>query len=350
MKTIFILFTMLLGMNLLIAQPVVTSDILLNIGDERKVYYVETEFNPGDAGENITWDFSDLTPMYDVLWVAEDPADTGLDEYFPTADLAFMIPGDDSQESYTDGWIFYNTGEGDEISLLGAILFNITGSNVDTNYFMLNEDPDLLFEFPMTYPDQFMDSVHGTNLVVFQNQQFEVDRSGNTTTEVDGYGTLITPEGTFNNVIRVKRTEDLVDLFATIPTFHEIVRYDWYSPDYDYLLYHTENIIIRDAVGNEQSTSAQTYYAEPNPITGIYGKEVETFSVHPNPCDEVIFLPADKVKNSTKVELFNMHGRNVYSDWKQSEKIDVSLFQPGVYVVVITGMNGEYYCSQVIVI
>lgn len=349
MKTISILITFLISINLVICQPVVNSDILLTIGDERDVSYVETAFNPGEAGENITWDFSSLTESYSVTWFAISPEETGLGNLFPTADIAFNIPGDEGSENYTEGWTFYDTGSGDEISLLGSVILNVIGTNVDSNFFFLNDDPDLLFEFPMTYPDQFSDDISGTAVVFFQGQQFELERSGSTTTEVDGYGTLITPEGTYTNVLRVKRTEELTDMFLGIPTNHEIVRYDWFSPIYDYLLYHTEEIIIRDAGGAEQSRTTQTYYAEPQLITAVPENKVESFNVYPNPSSKFIRLPQELLGLSAKVEIYSMHGKSVFAKESFSDKIDVSHFSPGVYFVSVTENNGKRYRSQFVV-
>ncbi|HEY9113782.1 MAG TPA: T9SS type A sorting domain-containing protein [Bacteroidales bacterium] len=343
MKTIITLIVLIFSINLAISQPVVNSDILLNIGDERRVSYVETAFNPGDAGENVTWDFSNLQQSYEVDWFAIDPVNTGFFNMFPTSDIAFYIPGDEN-----NGWTFYNTGNGEEISLLGAVLLNGSGNDVDTTYFGL-DDPDLLFEFPMTYPDQFSDDIEGISVVFYQGQMFELERSGTTTTEVDGYGTLTTPEGTFYDVIRVKRTEDIVDIYLMFVTYQEIVRYDWFSPDYDYLLYHTEEIVIKDASGNEQNRTTQTWYAEPRLITGLSEKKIGNFTVYPNPCKDVLNLPIELVSKSQKIEIINMQGSTIYSNNQKADKIDVSPFKAGVYIVLITGNDGKQYRSQFVI-
>lgn len=349
MKIIITFFTLFLGINLVIAQPVVNSDILLTIGDERPVSYVETVFNPGDAGENITWDFSSLQESYEATWYAVDPENTGLSNLFPDSDIAFNIPATERIADENNGWTFYNTGDGEEISLLGSVFLLANEEGFDTTYFGL-DDPDLLFEFPMTYADQFSDDISGISVVFFQGQIFELERSGTTTTEVDGYGTLITPEGTFDNVIRVKRTENFSDVYLTFVTNQEIERYDWFSPDYDYLLFHTEEIVIKDASGNEQNRTTQTWYAEPNLITRLNENKVDKFTMYPNPCKDVIYLPVDVTYNSSNIEIYSSQGRKVYSNQHKASKIDVSFLQPGIYFVLISNQQGKLVRSQFIIL
>lgn len=333
---------------MMLAQPVVNADILLNIGDERPVHYVDTDFNPGDAGINVTWDFSGLQQSYEVTWYAVTPESTGFYEMYPASDIAFHIPGTNRLADENNGWTFYDTGDGEEISLLGSVILIPGGDGFDTTYFIL-EDPDLLFQFPMTYPDQFSDDISGISVVYFEGQQFELDRSGTTTTEVDGYGTLITPEGTFNNVIRVKRTEDFTDVYLTFVTQQEIVRYDWFSPDYDYLLYHTEEIIIKDGMGNEQNRTTQTWYAEPHLITGLSEKQAAQLNVYPNPCHDQITLPAELISNSNEISIHDAQGRMVFSKHQKTNTIDVSPLMPGIYFITVSDQDEKFYRSRFIV-
>ena len=60
MKKLLLITFLLTPFIALIAQPTITSSINGGIGDEFNYIDVQTEgLNPGPAGENVTWDFSD---------------------------------------------------------------------------------------------------------------------------------------------------------------------------------------------------------------------------------------------------------------------------------------------------
>ncbi|MDV7396316.1 hypothetical protein RZS08_33285, partial [Arthrospira platensis SPKY1] len=122
-----------------------------------------------------------------------------------------------------DGYSFYYS-DGNSLEFLGSALVLNPGSAPDTNYLTLTVDGDLLFEFPLHYGDQMSDDIEGTNTVFAGGSPFVTQRTGTTTTEVDGYGTLITPLGTFNNVLRVKRTESISDSFMGFATTQDVER------------------------------------------------------------------------------------------------------------------------------
>ena len=78
MKQIYILFSFLFAFSFLSAQPVVTADILLSLGDEVEVHFSQVDFDPGESGENITWDFSNTSFGTTITWSAVDPEVTAM--------------------------------------------------------------------------------------------------------------------------------------------------------------------------------------------------------------------------------------------------------------------------------
>ncbi|MEO0876163.1 MAG: T9SS type A sorting domain-containing protein, partial [Bacteroidota bacterium] len=223
--------------------------------------------------------------------------------------------------------------------------------NVDTSYFTLNLDADHLYTFPLQFGDNSEDDVEGVNTVNIQGNSLVTFRMGTTTTEVDGYGTLHTPAGTFENVLRVKRTEDLADDLSGIATTQEVVRYDWVSPNYRYLLFHTEEIIIRDFLGNEQSRSTVTYYSTPAVINsaGEVGISIQNFRLYPNPTPSYLQLelPAESFGQMASICIYNAQGQCIYQQLQTSlnKQLNVSQLTAGYYWIEIRQGVNRYQAS-----
>ena len=222
--------------------------------------YKNDYVDPGPAGMDVTWDFSNELGNYvSFTWVALDPAGSPFEDDFPGANVYFKVPQEVSNGEIVDSYIYYENRD-DAVSLLGSVLITSINGSLDTQYLNLTEDPDRLFEYPIAYEDQFSDDVMGESIVKFGGNTFNLERTGITTTEADGFGTLITPLGTFQNVLRVKRTEDLEDSFPGIPypTLQTWERYDWMSADRKYILFHTERVEISGG-----PMQGSTYYTIP---------------------------------------------------------------------------------------
>ena len=317
------------------AQPTVTADILFSPGDQATINYVETTFSPGPAGADVEWDFSSLNSNNSIDWMAVTPENTAFQDSFPNATIAFFIPGNETPQLSQTTYAFYQQ-DGNTFSYLGNTLSGEISGTVDTSYFTLGLDADDIYTFPLQFGDSSSDDVAGTNTINLQGSSLVSQRSGGTTTEVDGYGTLLTPAGTFENVLRVKRTEDLTDNLSGINTTQEIVRYDWLSPNHRYLLFHTEEIIIRDFLGNEQSRSTVTYYSTPEVINST--KQAVTpqyFQVYPNPTTDQLQLqlPAETWGQRARIRIYNAQGQILYQDIQPtvSNQLSVGELPAGQY-------------------
>ncbi|MEL6973097.1 MAG: hypothetical protein AAFO02_23235, partial [Bacteroidota bacterium] len=297
------------------AQPVVNTNILFSPGDQATVNYVETVFSPGAAGADVEWDFSGLSSSYSIEWMAVTPEITAFQDSFPAATIAFFIPANDAPQILEDTYAFYRQ-DGNDFSYLGSTLSGDINGNIDTSFFTLNMDADHLYSFPLQFGDSSSDDIAGVNTINLQGNALVTFRTGTTTTEVDGYGTLHTPAGTFENVLRVKRTEDLSDDFSGIATTQEIVRYDWISPNHRYLLFHTEEIIIRDFLGNEQSRSTNTYYSTPEIINNVEqaNTTLQSFRVYPNPASNLLQLdvPSALLTQVASLWIYNSQGQRIH--------------------------------------
>ena len=331
------------------AQPTINSDILFQIGDQATVYYSSTDFNPGPSGADVEWDFSTLSSSYQLQWHATAPATTGFQDSFPNATIAFTIPADASAGVIEDTYAFYEE-EGTNFRYLGSTLSTDFSGETQISYFTLNEDADDLYSFLLSFGQSSSDAVAGTNTINADDNTFVTQRTGTTTTEVDAYGTLHTPMGTFENTLRVKRTEDLSDDFSGISTTQEIVRYDWLSPNHKYILFHMEEIIIRDFLGNEQSRSTQTYYSEPAIINSIDDERLtapQELHVYPNPTADWLYfdLPLTDLASELTLYIISADGRTMLQAPITAEKreLPVTALPTGQYWLEIRSTAGMIY-------
>ena len=159
--------------------------------------YSENILDPGDAGENMVWDFSDQQDPQAVLDQITEacPGNENCNQ-FPDANRINYF---EDEKSYT-----YLSIGNNEYRTIGAYSLE-DGRNVYNNEEIICKFPDAFGE---TFDDEYQTS-------------FDSSSGGNTngavSVEVDGYGTLITPAGTFNNVLRIKRLRTVLN--PDIPGF-----------------------------------------------------------------------------------------------------------------------------------
>ena len=151
---------------------------------------------PGASGANVTWNLSALdTHIVDTLTFT-NPAWTPYSASFPSANLAVEMNGQYPGHAYlnNDPTGLWFLGQGDPMN--GAV----------------DSDPDeLFFPFPATYGTAYTNTSSSTTKTAFIATGIDsvmykrtISKSGN----VDGWGTVITPLGSFNAIRSMEaRTE-----------------------------------------------------------------------------------------------------------------------------------------------
>ena len=162
----------------------------------------------GNSGENVTWDFSELTILGTFSGGSYlEPSETGVNADFPDANMA---------EDVGNGvYYFYNVSDS-EVAFLG---FNNAGFVVSYT------EPQIQKVFPFTFADS------NTNEAT---RVYDI-YTGTVTTQIDAdaYGTLFLPSGTFENVLRVHTVVTGEDVGTDGTTFSfSNDTYEWYVADY----------------------------------------------------------------------------------------------------------------------
>lgn len=198
MRSLLLIF--LLGQPFLWAQSDLTLNDIYQIGDEATYLVVDaTGLDPGPAGLNVTWDYSNLpripaedhTTRYAAASEAPNP---GL---FPDAN---MIAIDDAGE--TDAYSFFFSGNG---------IFSLEGLDIPDLGVVTYSDKTVT-NFPLVYNQTQTDDFVGMYTANVNGIQVTTNRTGSLTTFYDGFGTLILPNGTsVSNVRRIRFDQTVRD-------------------------------------------------------------------------------------------------------------------------------------------
>ena len=270
-----LLFTFTLSALTVLTQPVI-EELNPSVGDAFQLAAFEAAPDPGPAGENITWDFSDL-PEGDILQHQIIPVGDALgNELFPDANYATIINTDEVPDPLYFYYRIDQNGWSDYGSYIGTEEFPVA---------VVFSDPQTAFDLPVTYGSSGTDTYAGEVQSFFDFNFF-----GTSSYTVDGYGDLILPDGTYSNVLRlsmIRMQED--ESFGGLTSNSQSTVHAWISADIPFpllLIDETESFLIGQSAGIEQSTTyLMSYDGAPTRTSDLES----TFNVlpYPNPSEGV---------------------------------------------------------------
>ena len=101
----------------------------------------------------------------------------------------------------------------------------------------------------------------------------------------------------------------------------------------DYLATEPDDEI--DFGGNAIGCNSETEVEEACEALGISDTHTESFTIYPNPATNELFISSDKGIIINEVNIYNQLGQNVLHQNKVDNAIDVSMLQPGVYIIEV---------------
>lgn len=156
-----------------------------------------TGVTPGNAGTNQTWDFSFLDTLTIDTTNYLMPSEAPNNEDFPTANLV----------SFNEGAYFFNNVTSTELwGLGGSFFFEETAGFVSIEFDPMSKQ----LVFPTTYGTTFTDSTNLDFIIESEMGSFRSKSVLLSEHEVDGYGTVITPVGSFD-ALRMVTTTNSID-------------------------------------------------------------------------------------------------------------------------------------------
>jgi hypothetical protein len=332
MKFILILAVAAISTSV-IAQPTFTASNFNPVIGEMSAgsTFDSTSFTVPVLGANVTWNYNGL-----VLESSNPPA------------VAFVNP---STTSYASSFTSANAATGSN-NAYNYYLFNSSGQyhygEGSPSQVVSEDDPGTLYTFPFTYGFSLTDNMHAN----FIANGFPAERVGTITTVADGYGTLVLPNGTYNNVLHVTQRwefDEIVDYGSTTMIGTFIYKYSyWFRPNTHFpLLYYGQFGIVNgfteiwtqlggyiDAsyVGIEENENGLQCSYFPNPVTN----------------GQVNLTWNDQQNNTMIITIYNLIGDVVYSNTlinmtgKNNNILDLSMLNAGAYMMHVVGDKNEF--------
>jgi len=339
MKTKALLFSILLFSTAAVAQPTLTAASNNPVaGDIFTVIDCDTTgVTQGASGANVTWDYHTLSTISSTQINIVTCSSTPYCDSFPGSNLSIAVidTGVDSE------YVYYTTN---------ANLFENNGESMGSGAFLYNPKPDILLEYPVVYNTTFLD----TSIDYFSPPVTDYEITYRST-QVDAYGTLILPSGTYNNVLRLHEINTVYDSTpgngVTYEGSYEF--YDWFTPNFHFLLLEMD---LDSAGGPSLSVYNVDYSTTSTSSVAQRNNDEAGIELSPNPASDIINIKLDlDVVQNTSITISNISGRVVGNINTSSLKTGTDTLQysvknmpSGVYIVHL--INAAYNISKKLVI
>ena len=305
------------------------------------------------TGEGITWDFSGLTVMSQAVDTFVSPGSTPL-AYQLVFNNPFLYPDHKATTAknntsldiipnitLSSTYLFYKN-EGSSFSEIGA------GATINGIPLTLPYDQfDVMYQFPLTYGHEFLSNANA-GLDVPGMGYFYFTRSRDVT--VEGWGTLITPYGSFETVKLRAEIEEFDSLFIDslnmgFPVTRLITEYQWLANGYPgpVLTVTQEGFAVNAGYIDIYRTS----FLDINDIA-ITARDVKVF---PNPATDHFSVSYElKEPARTSLELFSASGHKIFSRRNGLQSRGFHTLQmncrelglaPGLYLLRLSAGNRE---------
>ena len=309
------------------------------------------------TGANYSWDFSSLSPESQELR-----------NYYSMSAVPILVNFSYGAFAPSEYQASYHTESTDiPIDALNNFLpvnveslyayTKMTDSTIDALGFSLMVDGqgvpfksdtiETKYSLPLQF-NQVDSSVGYTNVDLNPFADLKFIQHRNRISEVDGWGTITTPYGTFS-VLRIKHeiteTDSLYQAFSGTGSWIALpelfsVEYEWWAKDeQDPIL----KVIVNEVAGNEVIQSIKykdIYRGLDASIGGISHNLIE---IYPNPTNSNIFYHSKSPIQS--ISLRSVQGNDIIKKsvfGAISGSIDLSFIKSGVYFLVIESNNSSY--------
>ena len=357
MKKILVLSLFLLGIGTTYAQITITSSDMHVVNDtvRTSVAYNTDMFDFAATGTDFTWDFSTLIPAAQtidtfyavntlpILIYLSFMSSANLVKPFQLAallpEVGLEIPNVKIYQLFNNtSSSFKDVGYGIELDGLGIPL----------KYSQADE----IYRFPMTYEQTFSSSAY-LNTSIPSVGAILIDRQRQN--EVDGWGTVITPYGTFE-ALRYRSVVQEIDS-VDFPSYEISQRIDRSYTEYHWLTKESGTPVLKAHIEEGIGIPVVTYVDSVRVITiGI--DEIErqnNLVVYPNPTTGMLNIQLNKVGFQGNLSIYDVSGRIVYqkqilNSTASTVQIDLksSGMNSGIFFLNYTSENKIYRAKVVV--
>lgn len=302
------------------AQPILTAAGINPVVGESFTLMNTGYVSPGSAGASQTWNLSSMTGSSAGLTSVVTPSSTTSGSSFPSANVAANNP--------TGGIVNYYYTSSSALQNYGVV----AGATV-----IPNSNPEDFLHFPFAFNNTFSDPWAAT----FVSSGYTWYRTGTTTVTADSYGTLITPGGTYLNVMRVHFVQvyqDSTYVGAPYLVTYNNDEYMWYANGT-----HTQLAVVYTLTASAGGPYTGGSYINSSVGVNDVSNYIISSNVFPNPAANQLTVDFTLTESrKVDVQVFNTLGQqseiNQSADGISGEntiKLDVSGLPEGIYFAQI---------------
>jgi hypothetical protein len=321
------------------AQPTLTASTSNPIvGEQYYEYYCKTAgVAVGASGAGITWNYSAL------IDTASDTVSIVTCASTPYCD-SFAGSNAVAKRHINDYYWAYNT-DVDKWEIVASYQANPFPT------FAYQHRPYRFLKYPITYADAWHDTSYYTVLSNYQHT------SQSQYHNAEGYGTLITPAGTFTNCLLVHTTAYIADThFHVSPPFIQYFRQEnffWYQPATHHNLLMISQLFDSTTIsmpGTEIEKKVQ--FGSPSMLTSVAQVSGESkIAVFPNPAVDYLYLQLPPDMLNAEVALTDITGRLVATSIEQfnaRRTLLIAALPSGIYLAQVK--SGDFVATKKVVI
>ena len=298
------------------------------VGDVLNNVVVNGAINNTPTGANVNYDNSTVTAGAASVNTYSAPTTAELTN-FPLATI---------KHSDGNGITVYYKQSADKLEIVG--IENTAGTLKFTN-------AGTAITYPTSYGTTTTDQAQGSLVASGTTAYFK----GNIVSNADATGTLIIGTQTFNNVLRLKITQnyniylDSTMLFSVGTATNTSYMYFDAAHKFPLLNYAEASINVPVASINQSTSGAQAQSVVFLSATDVAAKS--KFTVYPNPVHDVLFVEGN-IGNKANGVLYSIDGKRIQETAIVDGKIDTSNLSKGVYVLEIISGDGKVQRTKVI--
>ncbi len=280
---------------------------------------------PGQAGENVRWDFQDLEFLKDF---------TGYLSTTKQSDKALVSPESNVELTEFNSRFYFHVDE----SGIEQYGYSSADGRIQVNY----QTPFIKMKYPFAFGDAYSGSFNG---IYSYAGKKSATVSGSYSVEADAFGTLVLPgNSVFEHTLRVRTEKNYTNDFSGTSQEVTVITYRWYNSFHRYPLLVLTEYTTRS--GKSVTTSYQAAYNN-TAITGIDASEISQVSLYPNPVSDVLHLQFESAApGPLYFNIIDASGKLVQSFRKDlagttiiSLTEEIQGLQPGVYTLQASGDN-----------
>lgn len=319
---------LLLAATGLHAQPTIPQ-VVLNVGDQLVIDATFPITDAGPGGANATWNFA--APGFsggDFTYTAVSAASTPMAADFPGATMALTAELD--QQFVLHAFFHLDGG------------FTEHGEHVfdgNAGVSSVNTDPITFFTTPLSATSSGSDTYGSTEDFV----GFPALLTGQHTWSVDGYGTLILPNATYTDVLRVhaQQVETLsVDIGAPFEMVTSREEWRWMKAGIPFplLVFSLETDEFGTEIG---ATAAMVSFSS---ATSVAERSELPLRVYPNPVNDVVTMELE-ASGTVHYRVLDALGREVLSGSTTGggllrHAVDIAALSSGIHLLEVRSQQG----------